>query len=197
MIAQIDDPVLLEEIEKIIPFHGYLSTGAFIGLQMLHLARRLLDINDDDRIFVTCETQNCLPDPFQILCGCTIGNKGLNIVDHGKMAATINKAANPGQENVKAVRIVLDPEKTVKYPVFHKWYMNIDKISHEDAIKELIKADDNVYSWYFIDIPVPVKQKKMITICNLCGESFTKIGNEIVCQRCQENRRRELVIYDG
>jgi len=47
------------------PFHGYLSTGAFIGLQMLNLARRLLDIKDGDRIFVTCETQNCLPDTFK------------------------------------------------------------------------------------------------------------------------------------
>ena len=140
ILYKIDDPNLQEEIKKIIPFHGYLSTGAFIGLQMLNLARRLLDIKENNRIFVTCETQNCLPDPFQILCGCTIGNKGLNIIDHGKMAATINKAAPPGHVTVKAVRIVLDPEKSVKYPIFHAWYMNETKISHEDAISDSHKS---------------------------------------------------------
>ena len=184
ILYQIDDPNLQEEIKKIIPFHGYLSTGAFIGLQMLNLARRLLDIKEDDRIFVTCETQNCLPDPFQILCSSTIGNKGLNIIDHGKMAVTINKAAPPGEETVQAVRIVLDPEKTVKYPIFHAWYMNEAKISHKDAINDLIKADDDVYSWYLIDIPVPVKKKKKITLCTVCGESFIREGDEIICKWC-------------
>jgi formylmethanofuran dehydrogenase subunit E len=183
ILKKIDDPDLLEEIQKIIPFHGYLSTGAFIGLQMLNLARRLLDIEDGDRIFITCETQNCLPDPFQILCGSTIGNKGLKIIDHGKMAVTINKSAQPG-EKTKSVRIVLDPEKTINYPIFHSWYMNEAKISHEDAINELIKADDDVYSWYLIDLPIPTKTKKKVSICNICGESFIQDENKIICKWC-------------
>lgn len=187
IINEIDDPVLLDQIEKIVPFHGHLSTGAFIGLQMLNLARRLLDIQDGERIFVNCETQNCLPDPFQILRGCTIGNKGLNIVDHGKMAVTINKSAEPGQNFVKGIRIVLDPEKTVKYPVFHAWYMNEKKVSHEDAIKELIKAGDDVYSWYFIDLPVPMKSKKNVAICSSCGESFVQDEDENICKWCNNS----------
>jgi formylmethanofuran dehydrogenase subunit E len=112
IIKGIDDPVLVAQIERIIPFHGYLSTGAFIGLQMLNLAESLLSIKEGEQIYVTCETQNCIPDPFQILYGCTIGNKGLKIIEHGKMAVTINKSGIPG-ETVKGVRIVVDPEKTV------------------------------------------------------------------------------------
>lgn len=184
IIKEIHDPFLLAQINKIVPFHGYLSTGAFIGLQMLNLATTLLEIKKGERIFVTCETQNCLPDPFQILRGCTIGNKGLTIIDHGKMALTINKAANPG-EKIKGLRIVLDPEKTVKYPIFHAWYMNEAKISHENAINELIKADGDVYSWYFIDIPVPIKTKKNVTICTACGESFIRDKDENICKWCQ------------
>ena len=184
ILKKIHDPVLLAQIDKIVPFHGYLSTGAFIGLQMLNLATTLLEIKDGERIFVTCETQNCLPDPFQILRGCTIGNKGLTIIDHGKMALTINKAANPG-ERTKGLRIVLDPEKTIKYPIFHAWYMNEGKISHENAISELIKADGDVYSWYFIDIPVPIKTKKNVTICTACGESFIRDNGENICKWCQ------------
>ena len=59
------------------------------------------------------------------------------------MAVTFNKAGNPG-DIVKGLRIVVDPEKTVKYPIFHAWYMNEAKISHEDAINELLKADGDV-----------------------------------------------------
>ena len=67
------DPELFSQVEKIIPFHGYLSTGALIGLQMLNISKKILAVNDDDRIYATCETYNCIPDPFQILEGATTG----------------------------------------------------------------------------------------------------------------------------
>jgi formylmethanofuran dehydrogenase subunit E len=184
IIAKIDDPEMLSMIKKIVPFHGYLSTGAFIGLQMLQIARRLLDINEGDRVYVTCETFNCLPDPFQILCSSTIGNKGLKILDYGKMAMTINKAAKPGQKVVKGVRIFLDPEKTANYPVFHAWYMNERKVPHEEAISELLKAGEDVYTWKFVDVQVPVKAKKDAAICKICGESFIRIDDEDICKGC-------------
>ena len=185
VIAKIDDPEMLSMIDKLIPFHGYLSTGALIGLQMLQIARRLLDIKEGDKVFVTCETFNCLPDPFQIVCGCTVGNKGLKILDYGKMAMTINKAGKPGDKVVKGVRIFLDPEKTKEYPVFHAWYMNEKKVPHEDALPELIKAGESVYTWEFVDVPVPVKVKKNVAICSICGESYVcKQDDEDVCQGC-------------
>lgn len=187
IIAKIDDPEILSQIDKLVPFHGYLSTGAFIGLQMLQIARRLLDIKEGDRVFVTCETFNCLPDPFQILYSSTIGNKGLKILDYGKMAITINKAAKTGQGKVKGLRIFLDPEKTAKYPVFHAWFMNERKVSHEDAISDLIEASEDVYTWEYVDVPVPVKTKKNVTICNICGESFICIDEETICQGCSSN----------
>lgn len=184
IIKKIDDPHMLSQIEKIIPFHGYLSTGAFIGLQMLQIARRLLDIEEDDKVFVACETFNCLPDPFQILCGSTIGNKGLKVLDYGKMAVTINKAPLSGEKSVRGVRIFLDPEKTEAYPVFHAWYMNQRKVSHEEAISELIKAGEDVYTWEYLDVPVPLKVKKNVAICKICGESFVKKDDEDICQGC-------------
>jgi formylmethanofuran dehydrogenase subunit E len=186
IIKKIDNLDMLSHIEKIIPFHGYLSTGAFIGIQMLNIARELLDIEEDEKVFVSCETFNCLPDPFQILCGCTIGNKGLKVLDYDKMAMTMNKAAKPGQEYVKGVRIFLDPVKTAKYPMFHAWYMNDRKVSHEEAISELIKAGDDVYTWKFVDVPVPVKAQKDVTICRVCGESFVRKDKSNICKGCSE-----------
>lgn len=186
VIAKIDDPVMLDQIEKVVPFHGHLSTGAFIGLQMLKIASKLLDIKEGDRIFVTCETLNCLPDPFQILHGCTIGNKGLKILDYDKMAITINKGAEPGQDHVKGVRIFLDPAKTVQYPLLHAWYMNEKKVSHEDAISQLIEAGEDVYTWEFVDVPVPVKVKKDVRICEVCGESFVSKDGSNTCKGCSD-----------
>lgn len=184
ILKKIDNPEMLIQIEKIIPFHGYLSTGAFIGIQMFNIAREILDIKEGEKVFVTCETFNCLPDPFQILCGCTIGNKGLKVLDYDKMAITINKAAEPGQDHVKGVRIFLDPEKTAKYPVFHAWYMNERKVSHEKAIPELIKAGNDVYTWELIDVSVPVKEKKNVVVCEICRESFVNKGGSNICKSC-------------
>jgi formylmethanofuran dehydrogenase subunit E len=103
------------------------------------------------------------------------------------MAATINKSAKPGEEYVKGVRIFLDPAKTVKYPVFHAWYMNERKVPHEEAISELLKAGEDVYTWEFVDVPVPVKAKKDVSICQICGESFIKKDEEEICQGCAKD----------
>jgi formylmethanofuran dehydrogenase subunit E len=184
ILEKINDEKLLTQIDKVVPFHGHLSTGAFIGLQMLGIASRLLDINENDRVFVTCETLNCLPDPFQILCGCTVGNKGLKVLDYDKMAVTINKGAKPGQDHIKGVRIFLDPAKTAEYPVFHAWYMNERKVPHEEAISDLIKAVDDVYTWEFVDVPVPVKAKKDVRLCTVCGESFVSKDGSTICKGC-------------
>ena len=188
IIAKIENPEILSDIKKIIPFHGYLSTGTLIGLQMLQIARRLLDIKEDEKVYVTCETFNCLPDPFQILCSCTIGNKGLKVLDYDKMAVTINKGAEPHQTHVKGIRIFLDPAKTFKYPVFHAWYMNERKVPHEDTISELIRAGDSVYTWEFVDVPVPVKARKNAKICSSCNESFIAKDGETVCKGCLTNK---------
>ena len=128
ILKKIADPKMRSQIEKVAPFHGYLSTGAFAGIQMLNIARRVLEASEGDRLFVTCETYNCLPDPFQVLAGIAIGNKGLKIKDHGKMAVTVTMRAPVGT-NVKGVRIMLDPAKTARYPRLHAWFMK-QKKSH-------------------------------------------------------------------
>jgi len=148
IIHEIGDPELRAQVERVASFHGHLSTGAFVGIQMLNLARRVLDLSKEVRLFVICETYNCLPDPFQVLAGCTIGNKGLRIRDHGKMAATVSPRG-PSGGLVKAVRIILDPAKTAKYPRLHSWFMKTCKISHLEAISVLIEAEESVYTWKF------------------------------------------------
>jgi formylmethanofuran dehydrogenase subunit E len=192
IIKNIADPGMRSQIEKVVPFHGYLSTGAFIGIQMLNLAKRLLDINDGDRLFITCETYNCLPDPFQILAGCTIGNKGLRIKDYGKMAATFNKRGPEGSR-VEAVRIMLDPAKTARYPRLHAWFMKTLKVTHDEAVSLLLEAGESVYTWEFLSVMVPEKPRKQIALCAECGESFVQIEEELLCQACSKTNEDTML----
>jgi formylmethanofuran dehydrogenase subunit E len=186
VIKKINDPYLLFQIEQVSSFHGYLSTGAFIGIQMLNIAKRVLDADPGEQLYVTCETYSCLPDPFQILAGCTIGNKKLKIRDYGKMAVVVNRRAKDDQMLVRSVRIVLDPAKTAKYPRFHEWYMNTGKVPHEEAITILIDAGENVYTYKFMDIELSKKLEKRIALCVNCGESFVSKNGGAKCLECME-----------
>ena len=178
------DPQTKKDLEKLINFHGYLSSGALIGYQMLNIAKRELDIKEDEKIYVTCETLNCVPDPFQILRSCTVGNKGLKIENYDKMAVTINKGAKKEDKHVKGIRIFLDPNKTEKYPKLHAWYMNYEKVPHENVVPILLAAGEDIYTWNFVEVEVPEKKKKNVLICQNCGESFVSYDNKPVCIPC-------------
>ncbi|MBA1342059.1 MAG: formylmethanofuran dehydrogenase subunit E [ANME-2 cluster archaeon] len=186
IIKQIKDPKLLLQVEHVVPFHGYLATGAFIGIQMFNIAQDVLGFRDKERIYVTCETSNCIPDAFQILAGATIGNNGMRITDFGKMAVVVNLQVPPGVTSARGVRIYLDHAKTEKYPKLHAWYLNTEKIPHEDVIPELLKAGDGVYSHEIIDIAIPVKPAKCVKVCKQCGESFVCHGDEVLCGTCTD-----------
>ncbi|VVB69007.1 FmdE, Molybdenum formylmethanofuran dehydrogenase operon [uncultured archaeon] len=183
IFQKIADPKLRAQAERVASFHGYLSTGAFVGIQMLNIARKVLNVSQEERLFVICETYNCLPDPFQALAGCTIGNKGLKIRDWGKMAATVSPHGPPGGL-VRAVRIMLDPAKTAKYPRLHSWFMKSYKVSHPEAVSILIEAEESVYTWKLLDLMVPKKPEKMIRLCGSCGESFISHDDKLLCQSC-------------
>lgn len=186
IIKQIKDPELRSQIEKVVPFHGFLTTGALIGIQMFNIARRVLDVQEGERIYVTCETKSCMPDPFQILAGATVGNNRLKIKDLGKMAVIVNKQAPEGAKNLSGVRILLDPEKTKDYPKFHAWYMNLEKLPHEEVVPILLEAGEKVYSWKLVDIEVPVRKKKRVQTCQKCGEPFVQHDKELLCGGCTE-----------
>ena len=176
-----------DSLEKLVSFHGYLTGGAFIGVQILMLGKHLLHVKEGERIHVVCETHNCIPDAFQILAGCTIGNKGLVIKDTGKLAATITVHTPPG-ELAHGVRIILDANKTREFERLHAWYMNTEKVPHEEVISELKKAGDGVYSCEYVEVPVQAKKKKRVSICRVCGEAFVEMdGDDGRCIECAEN----------
>ena len=140
----------MEEILKKI------STGAFAGIQMLNIARRVLEASDVNRLFVTCETYNRLPDPFQVLAGATIGNKG-SIARSGK-----NSSVSPPPCLVHENR---------KSPTFR-------------GVPILLSAVERVYSWKIMDLDVPEKPGNKIAICERCIESFIQNDDAALCVAC-------------
>jgi formylmethanofuran dehydrogenase subunit E len=173
-----------DSLLRLFSFQGYLTTGAFIGLQMLVLGRRLLGLKENEKIHVVCETQNCLPDPFQVLAGATLGNKRLMLRDTGKILVTITRHIPPGQ-SAPGVRIILDPAKTKRFGKLHAWYMYAEKLPHREVIQILREAGDSVYSYKYVKVPVPRKREKRVVICGTCGEPFIQIdGGDRNCPDC-------------
>ena len=173
-----------DSLLRLFSFQGYLTTGAFIGLQMLILGRRLLGVEENEKIHVVCETQNCLPDPFQVLAGATLGNKRLMLRDTGKILVTITRHTPPG-ELAPGVRIILDPAKTKRFDKLHAWYMDAEKLPHREVIQILREAGDTVYSYKYVKVPVTGKREKRVVICGTCGEPFIQIDvGERHCPDC-------------
>jgi formylmethanofuran dehydrogenase subunit E len=183
----VKNPDTKKDLEKITTFHGYLSSGAFIGYQMLKIAKKQLNIKEGEKIYVTSETLNCIPDPFQILMGSTIGNKRLVVKDYDKMAVIVNKSASPDATHVKGIRVYLDQNKTIKYSKLHAWYMNVEHVPHEEVLPILIDAGEDIYSYEFVDIEIPNKKRKNVVVCKLCGESFVSKDNSNKCIPCTKN----------
>ena len=190
ILNNIKDPQIKKDLKKIIKFHGFLASGALIGYQMLNIAKKQLDINEDENIYVTSETFNCVPDPFQILWGSTIGSKRLIVKDYDKMAVTVNKGSRKDQKYVKGIRIFLDSKKTEKYPLLHDWFMNFKKVPHEEVVPILIDAGESIYTWNFVEIEVPHKERKNVFNCQVCGESFVSWDKSQVCIPCSDMSKK-------
>jgi len=90
---------LQDFFEKCIDFHTYPAPGVLIGVFMVDYALATLGNSPRDKIFVTCETQKCLPDPPQVIMHATIGNHRLRVLPIGKFAITLTPSS--ADENVK------------------------------------------------------------------------------------------------
>ncbi len=84
------------------------------------------------------------------------------------------------------MRVFLDPARTASYPRLHSWYMKAEKVPHQEAISELLRAGDGVYTCKAVTVEVAEKPLKRTAICEGCGESFILRGDERLCRSCSE-----------
>lgn len=74
-------------IDRAVALHGDLCPGLATGIQASRLALREVGAHaPDHRVVAVAETDMCGVDAIQALTGCTVGNRNLIMLDHGKLA---------------------------------------------------------------------------------------------------------------
>ncbi|MDY6960065.1 MAG: FmdE family protein, partial [Halobacteriota archaeon] len=113
--------------------------------------------------------------------------KRLRVVDYGRMALTVTRRGDP-----IGVRVILDKDKTVNYPKIHLWYMNEQKIPHDEVFDDILKAGLEIYSHEYVRVKIIEKKNKNIILCSRCDEPFISTNGEDICNYCYEGGYYEL-----
>ncbi len=166
------DPELQENFKKCIDFHTYAAPGLLIGVFMVDYALDLLGKKSQDKIFVTCETHKCLPDPPQVIMHATTGNHRLRIVPIGKFAITLTPFSTG--DHAEGVRVYVDRKKLDKYPTIALWFDNSPEFRavsmKRKLVDEILSAGRNIFSFDRIRMKTTRKQKWKPVLCPSCGE---------------------------
>lgn len=180
-------------VERVYAFHGRRAPGIVIGVAMVHKAVELLGSVKKQIAFV--ESRACLPDVVQYLCGCTIGNGDLRMVDKiGKYAFSLFD-----RDTGKGVRVFVDINKISleKTPELHKFFMRrrdpavrtdkeARKASGEQVVKEFLGVFDEIIgSEKIMGLDLSKPDIYEANICSTCNESFAAPTRDSeLCPHC-------------
>ena len=169
-------PELREFFNKCIDFHTYAAPGLLIGVFMVDYALELLGKKPTDRIYVTCETHKCLPDPPQVIMHATIGNHRLRVLPIGKFALTLTPFS--AKEYADGVRVYIDRKKLEKYPVVALWFDNSPDFNagtmKRQLVDEILTSGRDILSFDRIRMKVTHKKKWRSATCPSCGEQIAE-----------------------
>ncbi|MGB4235082.1 MAG: formylmethanofuran dehydrogenase subunit E family protein [Methanoregulaceae archaeon] len=180
-------PELREFFNKCIDFHTYAAPGLLIGVFMVDYALELLGKKPTDRIYVTCETHKCLPDPPQVIMHATIGNHRLRVLPIGKFALTLTPFS--AKEYADGVRVYIDRKKLEKYPVVALWFDNSPDFNagtmKRQLVDEILTSGRDILSFDRIRMKVTHKKKWRSATCPSCGEQIAEdLMEEGICAGC-------------
>ncbi len=179
---------------KCIEFHTYPAPGMLIGVFMVDYALDLLRMKPGDKLFVTCETEKCLPDPPQVILRTTIGNHRLRIVPIGKFAMSFTPLSK--EDPAKGVRVYLDKMKMKQYPALNSWYENSPSFDPDTQKKpladEILSAGRKILSYETITMKVSPKRKWKSVTCSICGDTVPDyLAKDGKCLGCGSDRYYE------
>jgi formylmethanofuran dehydrogenase subunit E len=181
------DPRIREYVTRSVRFHTHAAPGVIISVFMVDLALELLGAEPGERLYATCETRKCAPDPLQILLGCTAGNKRLQVLPIGRFAFTLNRSSDGPVAD--GVRVFVDPEKLAAFPTIRAWYSHargFDKKEREEALyEEIFRAGRRILSHERVRVKVPQKGEWESATCPCCGEMVPgDLIEDGVCAGC-------------
>jgi formylmethanofuran dehydrogenase subunit E len=166
------NPYLQKLFTRCIAFHTVSAPGLFIGVFMVDYALELLGAQAGEKLYAIAETYKCIPDPLQIIAGCTFGNHRLQVIPIGKFAITMNRPS--GKDVTDGVRVYVDQRKLKKYPIIEAWYTHSRGFKSATMvfplIDQILKAGRDILSYQRVRIRVPPKQSWKSVPCTTCGE---------------------------
>lgn len=200
---------LKKDVERILAFHVKNAPGVIIGVYMVDYALELLDGVYPDRDSYTmnaiCETRECLPDPIQVMTGCTLGNKYLRLhaVENGRYALVLyNRDTSTG------FRVYIDVTKIKreKYPQLFAFFnkcRDYKAVTRKElsrlTIEEFYSAGREIFSYQKVKVNIPAKDEQLpAKICSSCGESFLVSGpfNGDLCDYCDDLKNGQSVPFE-
>jgi formylmethanofuran dehydrogenase subunit E len=181
------DQRIQDYVTRSIRFHTHAAPGVIISVFMVDLALEILGAEPSERLYATCETRKCAPDPLQILLGCTAGNNRLQVLPIGRFAFTLNRPSDG--PTADGVRVFVDPKKLPAYPTIMAWYSHargFDKKGREDALyEEILRAGRRILSHERVRLKVPSKKEWESATCPCCGELVPgDLIEEGACKGC-------------
>jgi len=173
-------PALQEQFTRCISFHTVTAPGLFIGVFMVDYALELLGARHGEKLYAVAETYKCIPDPVQVVAGCTFGNHRLQVVPIGKFALTMNRTSD--KDAIEGIRVFVDAQKLKKYRIINAWYTHSPGFDSGTMIypliDEILKAGRDILSYQRVIVRVPPKSSWRSVMCNDCGEMVADIALE-------------------
>ena len=178
---------LQNQFTRSITFHGITAPGVFIAVFMVDYCLELLGAHPRERLCAISETYRCVPDPVQVVTGCTFGNHRLQVIPIGKFALTMNRPADTPE--TEGVRVYVDADKLKDFPLINAWYTHSPGFSSLNMIypliDEILKAGRDILSVQRVRVHVPLKQSWKSVRCSSCGELVPDMMVEgKVCRGC-------------
>ncbi len=180
-------PALQDHFTRCISFHTITAPGLFIGVFMVDYALELLDAHQGEKLYAVTETYKCIPDPVQVIAGCTFGNHRLQVLPIGKFALTMNRPSE--KKVVEGVRVYVDVKKLKKFRIINSWYTHSPGFDSSEMIYPLIDqilvAGRDILSFQHVKVDVPRKESWKSVPCSSCGEMVPDVTlEETHCRGC-------------
>jgi len=173
-------PALQAHFTRCISFHTITAPGLFIGVFMVDYALELLDAHQGEKLYAVTETYKCIPDPVQVMAGCTFGNHRLRVVPIGKFALTMNRPSE--KKVIEGVRVYVDVTKLKKFPIINAWYTHSPDFESNDMIypliDEILIAGRDILSYQRVKVNVSLKESWKSVSCSSCGEMVPEVTLE-------------------
>jgi formylmethanofuran dehydrogenase subunit E len=180
-------PSLKDQFTRCISFHTVIAPGLFIGVFMVDYAIELLKARTGEKLYAIAETYKCIPDPLQVMAGCTFGNHRLQVAPIGKFALTMNRPSdNP---DIEGIRVYVDADKIKDFYYINLWYTHSREFDSETMIypliDEILKAGRSILTFQKVVVKVHLKKSWKSVRCPSCGENVPDITvKEERCRGC-------------